>query len=99
LRGKNWSAAVACQGFVYIDPNTMSVRRVSIEAEDIPHNFPIRESALTVDYIDFSLGGEQYLLPGSATLYVREGKRHLAKNEKQFRDYRRYAGQSTIKFN
>ncbi len=99
LRGKNWSAAVAYHGFVYIDPNTMAVRRVSIEAEDIPRNFPIRESALTVDYIDFSIGGEQYLLPASATLYVREGKRHLAKNEKQFRDYRRYAGQSTIKFN
>lgn len=99
LHGKNWTTAVAYHGFVYIDPETLTVRRVSIEAEDIPRNFPIRESALSVDYSYFSVGGEQYLLPGSATLYVREGKHHLAKNEKQFRDYRRFTGESSIKFN
>lgn len=99
LSSREQRISVAYCGFVYIDPNTMDVLRVSIEAQNIPNNFPIRESALTVDYGYFSFGAQQYLLPRLATLYVREGKRHLSKNEKEFRDYRRYTGESVITFN
>ncbi len=98
LSSKSWRISVAYHGFVYIDPNTMDVRRVSIEADNVPKEFPIRESALTVDYSYFSIGAQQYLLPKIATLYVRQGKRRLARNEKEFREYRRYTGESTIRF-
>lgn len=89
---------VAYHGFVYIDPNTLDVRRISLEADNVPKDFPIRESALSIDYSYVSIGEGQYLLPKMATLYVREGKRRFSRNEKEFRDYRRYTGEATIKF-
>ena len=81
-------------GQVYVDPNTYGVKYVSIQADGLPPDFLYRESVITVSYDYVTVGGENYLLPISATLSVRHGKRLLLRNEMQFRQYRRYMATS-----
>lgn len=88
----------AYSALVYVDINTLAVRRVSVQAEGLPANFPIHESAITVDYDYVPLGGHDYLLPQQAQLLVRERAHYLKKNEIQFLNYRRYGAESKIKF-
>jgi hypothetical protein len=86
----------AFHGIVQIDANTLVTRFVSIEAEDIPAQALYRESALSVSYGDFTIEGQKHLLPKTAVLSVRAGKRSLSKDEIQFRNYRRYGATSTL---
>ncbi len=84
------SLLAAFKGLVYIDTSTMSVRRISVQAEDLPKDFPIHRSEITVDYDWVRISGHDYLLPQTTTLYVGSGKHYLMKTEKEFRDFRRY---------
>jgi VWFA-related protein len=83
---------------MYVDVNTLAVRRVAVEAVDMPRDFPVRESVVTVDYDYASLGAGQYLLPMEATLLVRVGSHDLKRNEVRFLDYRKFGSESTLKF-
>ncbi len=89
-------AAVGFHGLVYVDPNTFAVRHVSINADDIPKDLSWRESNLDVDYDYVTVGEQKYLLPVSASLRIRKGKKLLFKNDMQFREYRRYTASSRI---
>ena len=84
------SLLAAYKGLVYIDTNTLAVRRISVQAEGLPKDFPIHRSEITVDYDWVRISGHDYLLPQTTTLYVGSGKHYLMKTEKEFRDYRRY---------
>jgi VWFA-related protein len=84
------SLLAAYKGLVYIDTSTLSVRRISVQAEDLPKDFPIHRSEITVDYDWVRISGHDYLLPQTTALYVGSGKHYLMKTEKEFRDFRRY---------
>jgi VWFA-related protein len=84
------SLLTAFKGLVYIDTSTMAVRRISVQAEDLPKDFPIHRSEITVDYDWVRISGHDYLLPQITTLYVGSGRHYLMKTEKEFRDFRRY---------
>ena len=88
----------AFEGLVYVDANTLGVRRITLQAEGLPSNFPIQESAVTVDYDYVPLGGHDYLLPQQAELYVREHAHSFKRNEIKFLNYRRFGAESKIKF-
>jgi hypothetical protein len=90
---------VAFHGLIYIDANSYAIRRISIEAENVPATFPVQESSITVDYDVVAVGAHDYMLPVSAEMLVRMGKRSLVRNEINFRDYRRFGAESSIKFN
>ncbi len=90
---------VAFHGLIYIDANSYAIRRISIEAEDVPATFPVQESSIMVDYDVVAVGAHDYMLPISAEMLVRMGKRGLVRNEINFRDYRRFGAESSIKFN
>ncbi len=90
---------VAFHGLIYIDSNSYAIRRISIEAESVPSAFPVQESAITVDYDVVAVGEHDYMLPVSAEMLVRMGRRSLVRNEITFRDYRRFGAESNIKFN
>ena len=90
---------VAFHGVIYIDANSYSIRRISIEAENVPSTFPVQESSIMVDYDVVAVGAHDYMLPVSAEMLVRMGKRSLVRNEINFRDYRRFGAESSIKFN
>ena len=91
-------AVVGFHGLVYVDRATLAVRRITVNADDIPVKFPLRESSIVVDYDYVAIGDHDHMMPVTAELQVRQGKRYLVRNDVEFREYRRYAAESSIRF-
>lgn len=91
----------AYKGSVWFDKQSAHVLRIEMQARDIPSEFPriSVESAVDFDYI--SLGTpEKFLLPVRAeALSCARGSNECERNVIEFRNYHKFAGESTIKFN
>ena len=92
----NHSRAAGFHGLVYIDPATQAVRRISIDADDIPSALLIRASSLSVDYSWISMQGHDFLLPIRGAVSLQETKERPVLNEFEFHDYRRFGSQSRV---
>jgi VWFA-related protein len=92
----NMEIKVAFHGLVYIDAATHSVRRVTLIAEDIPKDFPTHSTAMAVDYDYVVINTHDYLVPVSAEMSLRQGKREAVMNTMEFRNYRRYGSNLRI---
>ncbi len=92
----NRQHAVPFHGLVYLDKATRSVRRISIDADDIPENLQVRASSISVDYGWITINGHDYLLPVRGAVSLREGKHQAVLNEFEFRNYRRFGAQIRI---
>jgi hypothetical protein len=84
-------------GSIFIDPETHAVLRVTLDAQGIPPSFPIQVAKTQLDYAYTDLSGVQFLLPSNVVMYMRDG-RMISKNEKDFRNYRKYSAESDITF-
>ena len=84
-------------GLVYVDRDNFSVMRISLEAQDIPADFPVQQAGTTLDYDFAEISGQQYILPLRAVMRMRSGK-FLSKNEVEFRMYRKFGAEAIIKF-
>ena len=106
LPNSNWTIKVGGQtlrpaysGSVWIDRATAEVRRIEMQADNIPKDFPMDSIQMAVDYDKVSLGTAQFLLPTHAeNLSCQRGTTLCSKNDIDFRDYHKYAGESTITF-
>lgn len=106
LPNSNWTIRVGGQslrpaysGSVWIDRSTAEVRRIEMQADNIPKDFPMDSLQLAVDYDSIRLGTAQFLLPiHSENLSCQRGTTICSKNEVDFRDYHKYSGESTIVF-
>lgn len=83
-------------GLVYIDSATRGIRRVTMEADDLPANFSIHAASIAVDYDYVSVGAHDYLMPARATIRLKRGRREADLNQIVFQDYRRYASQVKV---
>lgn len=92
----NRQHAVAFHGLVYLDTATRSVRRISIDADDIPDNLQVRASSISVDYGWITINSHDFLLPIRGAVSLREGKHQAVLNEFEFRNYRRFGAQIRI---
>ena len=90
----------AYRGAVWIDPQTARVLRIEMEAYGFPKDFPTDHVEQATDYEYTRLGdAHQYLLPvHSESLSCQRGTDLCSLNKIDFRNYRKYAGESTIKF-
>jgi VWFA-related protein len=93
----NSDVAAGFHGLVYIDSTTNGVRRVTLEADDIPKSFAIRGSAMTVDYDYVAISGRDYLMPVRSSVMLVRAHKKTELNEITFRNYRRYASRTKIK--
>jgi hypothetical protein len=102
-----WSVQMAGQsyrpayrGSVWIDPQTARVLRIEMSAYGFPKDFPTDHVESATDYEYTRLGdAHQYLLPvHSETLSCQRGTDLCSLNKIDFRNYRKYSGESTIKF-
>ena len=84
-------------GLVYVDRDTRTVMRVTLKAEGIPPAFPIQEADDRLDYDRIDIGGHQFILPMMAQVHLKAGKVNQ-KNDIEFRGYRKFSGDATIKF-
>lgn len=93
----NEDAAVGFHGQVYLDPSTGGVRRVTLEADGIPHSFAVHAASMTVDYDFVGISGRDYFLPVRSSVRLEKGHHKIELNEITFRSYRRFASRTRIK--
>jgi hypothetical protein len=103
----HWSIKMGSQGYnppykgsVWIDPKTSRVMRIEMQAYGFPASFPADHVESATDYQYIRLGDtKQYLLPVHAeTLTCHRGTDVCSRNTIDFRNYRKYSGESTITF-
>lgn len=94
---KSMSIIPGYRGLVYVDAQTLAVLQVTLDAVDIPPTFPIQQAKTTLAYDFIKIGEMEHVLPLRAEVRMREG-RNLVKNEVEFRMYRKFGADATIKF-
>jgi hypothetical protein len=106
LRNSDWLIKVGGQellpaysGSVWIDKHSAEVRRIEMQADNIPKDYPLDSIQMAIDYDKVHLGTQEYLLPiHSENLACWRGQPVCTKNAIDFRDYHKYTGESTIEF-
>jgi hypothetical protein len=93
----NDSIGVGFHGLVYVDAATSGIRRITLEADGLPHSFSMHAASMTVDYEYVAIAGRDYLLPVRSTVSLQRGRRQIELNEIAFRSYRRFASRTKIK--
>ena len=84
-------------GFIYADDATGMVMRITGEADEIPLGFPVLAQSSILDYDFADVGGQQFLLP-LRVLNNMKTAQVTFKNVLEFKDYRKFIGESTISF-
>ena len=92
----NRQNAVAFHGEVYLDTATHSIRRITVDADNIPEFLAVRATTISVDYSWVTINGHDYLLPARGAVSLREGKHQAVLNEFEFRGYRRFGSSVRI---
>lgn len=87
----------AYRGLLFIDQETKQVMRIVMTPYDLPVGFPIQQIKTVLDYDYTKIGDNEYLVPLKSVVTSRSA-RYLTKNETEFRLYRRFGTESTIKF-
>jgi hypothetical protein len=87
---------VAFHGLVFIDTATRNVRRITLEADDLPRKFPTHSTSIAVDYDYVAINLHDYLMPISAELRLKQGRHEAILNSIEFRDYRRFGSNMRI---
>jgi hypothetical protein len=93
----NNSIGAGFHGFVYIDGATGGVRRITLEADDLPRKFSMHAAAMTVDYDFVAIAGRDYLMPVHSSVSIQRHRHQTELNEITFRNYRRFASRTKIK--
>ncbi len=91
------SAIVGFEGSIYVDPETLDLRRMVVNLTEIPPQFALNKASDQVNYDRVPFGEEQFLLPVSNRLTT-ENPREKSQNRVRFEKCHRFEGQSTISF-
>jgi hypothetical protein len=87
----------AYSGLVLVSRETHQVMRITVKAENIPADFPIRGAETQLDYDWEELSGQKFLLPSKAQV-IMAGDDALSKNDERFAVYRKYSADAVISF-
>jgi hypothetical protein len=89
----------AYRGTLWIDKNTARVLRIEQQGRDLPKEFPLDTAESAIDFEFVRLGTQEFLLPTHAeSLECFRGTSACSRNVIEFRNYHKYAGESTITF-
>lgn len=88
---------VPYHGSVSGDPATGEVFQIVSIASDIPTELPQREVATTVTYDFVTIGTNKYVVPSHVSVIMKTD-RAAVRNESDFREYRKFEAESTLKF-
>jgi len=91
------SIVPAYRGLVYIDEATKMVVKIVMTPYDMPSTFPIHEISSSLDYDLETIGDQQFMLPLKSVLTSKRS-RQMTRNDIEFRLYRKFGTESTIKF-
>jgi hypothetical protein len=87
---------VASSGRLFVDSKTFEVVRIHSTLE-LPVDFPIKMATIEVTYRPVEIAGKSYNLPNDSEVRMKDSKR-LYVNRIQFRDYHKFAVESTIHY-
>jgi VWFA-related protein len=87
---------VGFHGQVFVDSATRNVRRISLDADDIPRDFPTHATTIGVDYDYVAINGHDYLMPIGAEVRLLQGRHEAVMNSMEFRNYRRFGANMKI---
>jgi hypothetical protein len=91
----------AYRGTIWIDKETSRVLRIEQEGRGMPLLFPFDtvETATDYDFVRLAANEQQYLLPtGSEVLNCQRGTSVCSRNKIEYRNYRKFGAESSIKF-
>jgi hypothetical protein len=91
------SIVPAYRGQIYIDEDTKAVVKIVMTPYDMPSTFPIHDITSSLDYDLETIGDQQFMLPLKSVL-ISKRDRQMSKNDIEFRLYRKFGTESTIKF-
>lgn len=94
--GKDLRIIAGYHGLIYVDRDNSAVMKITLQADDIPSGFPVREVNLTLDYDQVDISGRKFILPLKAVITSRTGPKMLTRNEVEFRMYRKFTAESSI---
>jgi VWFA-related protein len=83
-------------GLVLIDNDTRAVRRLIAQTDELPKEFGIKASWMTIDYDYIAINGHDYLLPTSGEVGLKEGRSMAVSNRLRFSNYRRFGSHARI---
>ena len=87
----------AYSGVVSVDRETHQVLQVTLKAEQLPPDYPVKAANTKLDYDFVDLSGHSFLLPLKSETNMAGGD-YLNRNQTEFRLYRKYSAESDIKF-
>lgn len=91
------TVTVGYHGLVFADRDSHAVMRITMEADDIPEDFPIRSASEVLDYDSIGISGQKFILPLKVEMRMRDG-RQAVKNEAEFRLYNKFGAETSIQF-
>ncbi len=92
----NKTVLAPLSGEVSIAPETGEVLQIS-STLDLPPDFPIRIARRSVEYAPQEIAGKNYLLPTRSLVHMEDSKQ-IYDNKIEFKNYHRFASESTIHF-
>jgi len=87
----------AYRGSIYIDKETHMIVRLVESPYDIPATYPVQAVKTTLDFDFVKIGDGEYLVPMKVEV-ISATNRYLARNDKEFRLYRKFGTETNIKF-
>ncbi len=88
---------VGFKGLIYVDPETLDLRRIEIMAQEIPPVLRLLAASDRVDYQRVEIGPESFLLP-SGNLLTMVTPSAQNQNRVRFTNCHKFQGQSVISF-
>jgi hypothetical protein len=87
----------AYRGKIYVDKETNMIIKIVQTPYDIPMTYPVQAVTTVLDFDFTKIGDSEYMVPLKVVVTSATSK-YLAKNEKEFRLYRKFGAETTIKF-
>jgi hypothetical protein len=87
----------AYRGKIYVDKETNMIVKIVETPYDIPLTFPVQAVSTVLDFDFTKIGESEYMVPLKVVV-TSATSRYLARNDKEFRLYRRFGADTTIKF-
>lgn len=84
-------------GQIFVDRDRLVISRITMQSDELPVGYPVREVNLTIDYEMTKIADREYMLPLKVTVKSRMAPKLLTRNEVEFHLYRKFTAESEIK--
>jgi hypothetical protein len=98
MRNGNQSGLASARGAFWIDPETLDVLQIDLEAYDIPVSLAIRSIVDHTTYWPVAVSGRRVLLARRSEFLLTESDGTVKRNTSVFSNCREYGAESTVTF-